>query len=86
METYNIAIGEDESQAFQVGIFPDSNQSSCRYRVFRNGKMVASLSPNSQGFLDICQNPGRISDELLDKFSEAIELRHPERLDDESDD
>jgi len=42
--------------------------------------MVAVLSPNSQGFLDICQNPAGISDKLLDKLSEAIELRHPERL------
>lgn len=83
METYNITTGEDEQHIFQVGIFPDTNHSSCRYRIFQNGKMVAALSPNSQGFLDICQNPACINDEVLDKLSEAIELRHPERLLDE---
>lgn len=80
METYNITTSEDEQHDFQIAIFPDTIHSSCRYHVYQNGKMVAVLSPNSQGFLDICQNPAGISDKLLDKLSEAIELRHPERL------
>jgi len=80
METYKVTTSEGEQHVFQVGIFPDTNHSSCRYRVYQNGKMVAALSPNSQGFLDICQNPAGISDELLDKLTDAIELRHPERL------
>jgi len=77
METYKIALGDGVVHSFEVVIYPHYQQPSCRYGVLQDGKPVASLSPDSQGFLHLCQNPGNIGGEVLDMLCEAIELRHP---------
>jgi len=77
METYRIALGDGVVHSFEVAMYPHHQQPSCRYGVFQDGKPVASLSPDSQGFLYICQNPGNISGDVLDLICEVIELRHP---------
>jgi len=80
METYTIALGDGGVHSFEVAIYPHHQQPSCRYNVFQETKLIASLSPDSQGFLYICQNPGGISEDLLDLLCEAIELRHPHNI------
>ncbi|QDW25116.1 hypothetical protein FFJ24_009960 [Pedobacter sp. KBS0701] len=80
METYRIALGDGIVHSFEVAIYPHHQQPSCRYGVFQDGKPVASLSPDTQGLLYLCQNPGNISGDVLDLLCEAIELRHPRYL------
>ena len=82
METYTIAMGNGGVQTFQVSMYPHHQQPVCRYSIFQEGKLMASLSPDSQNFLNICQNPGGISDDVLDLLCEAIELRHPYNIPD----
>ncbi|WP_053058452.1 hypothetical protein [Pedobacter sp. BMA] len=83
VEAYTIAMGDGETHTFHVNIYPHHAQSTCRYSVFQGEKLVAALAPNSQGFLYICQNPGDIREDLLDQLCEAVELRHPDIIDDD---
>lgn len=83
VEAYTIAMGDGETHTFHVNIYPHHAQSTCRYSVFQGEKLVASLSPNSQGFLYICKNPGNVREEVLDQLCEAVELRHPDIIHDE---
>ena len=80
METYHIALGDGGVQTFEVAIYPHLQESGCRYSVFQDQKLVAKLSPDSQGFLYLCQNPGSIGEEVIDLLCEVIELRHPNNI------
>ena len=83
LEYYTIAMGDGETHTFHVTVYPHQAQSTSRYRIIQGGQLVASLSPNSQGFLYICKNQGNIREEVLDQLCEAVELRHPDIINDD---
>ena len=78
MDNYTITISHDkEIHHFQVGEYPHHDDQRCKYRVFENGRYVASFEPDAHNFLHICQNPGEIAEELLHELADQIEINIP---------
>ena len=86
METYQIATGDGKVQSFEIAIYPHHLQPNCRYSVFQNGKLTASLSHDDQGIISICQKYEDIDESILDLLCEAIEVRHPQNFQEENPD
>jgi hypothetical protein len=83
MENYPISITADKKvHHFEVGEYPHHNDDRCKFRVFEDGLYVASFEPDAQDFLQICQNPGRIDEEILHLLADQIEAHHPHGIND----
>ena len=80
MENYPITISTDkEVHHFEVGEYPHHDETKCRYKVFENGKLVASFEPDAQNVLHLCRNAEGLDEELLHQLADQIEarLQHP---------
>lgn len=77
MEKYAIIISPEIQYHFQVGAYPHHSTGGCKYKIYLEDSFVASLEPDGQDFLHVCQNPGNIDLEVLHLLAEQIELRHP---------
>jgi hypothetical protein len=83
MENYPITVSVDkEVHHFEVGEYPHHEDDRCKFRVFENGVYVASFEPDAHEFLQICQNPGNIQNEVLNLLADKIEAHHPHGLND----
>lgn len=78
MENYIISISPTHQYHFQVEQYPHHATGSCKYKIYQDGKFVASLEHDGQNFLHVCQNPADIDLEILHLLAEKIELRHPD--------
>jgi hypothetical protein len=80
MTNLPITITKDkEVHHFEVGEYPHHDESRCRYKVFENGKLIASFEPDAQNLLHICQNTSGLDEEILYLLADQIEntLQHP---------
>lgn len=78
MENYPISISVDkEIHHFEIGEYLHHNGESCKVKVFQEGKLVASFEPDDHNYLHICQNPGKLDEELLHLLADQIEAHHP---------
>jgi hypothetical protein len=78
MENYPITISKDKDvHHFEVGEYAHHHDEKCKFRVFENGVYVASFEPDEQQFLHICQNPGKVDEEILHLLADQIETHHP---------
>jgi len=83
MENYPITVSVDkEVHHFEVGEYLHNEDGQCKFRVFENGAYVASFTPDSHDFLQICQNPGGIKEEVLHVLADQIEAHHPHGIND----
>ena len=83
MENYPVTISKDsEVHHFEVGEYPHHSEESCKYKIFENGVYVASFEPDAQDFLHICQNPGKVDEEILYLLADKIEGHHPQGIND----
>lgn len=78
MENYHIDISLDNQvHHFEIGEYLHHGGESCKVKVFISGKMVASYEPDEYNYLHICQNPGKLKEELLHLLADQIEAHHP---------
>ena len=85
MENYPITISLDkEIYHFEIGEYLHHNGESCKVKVFQEGKLVASFEPDKSNFLHICQNPGKLKEELLHLLADQIEAHHPQGINKEA--
>jgi hypothetical protein len=77
MEKYAVIISPEIQYYFEVEQYPHQVSGGCKYKVYQEGEFLASLEPDGQDFLHVCQNPGAIDVEILHLLAEQIELRHP---------
>jgi len=79
MENFPIRVTlNKEVHFFEVGEYLHHNNAGCKYKVFENGALVASFEPDAHEFLHICQNPGKIDEEILHLLADEIEAHHPQ--------
>ncbi|EHQ28831.1 hypothetical protein [Mucilaginibacter paludis] len=81
MENYPITISKNKNKKvhqFEVGEYAHHDDAKCKYRVFEDGVYVASFEPDAHNFLQICQNPGKIEEDILHLLAEQIEVHHPQ--------
>jgi hypothetical protein len=82
MENYPIKISVDKAvHHFEVGEYLHHDE-RCKFKVFENGVYVASFTPDDHDFLQICQNPGDINEEILHLLADQIEAHHPQGIND----
>jgi hypothetical protein len=82
MENYPITISVDKAvHHFEVGEYLHHDE-RCKFKVFENGTYVASFTPDDHDFLQICQNPGGIDEEILHLLADQIENHHPQGIND----
>lgn len=78
MDNFPIIVSKDqEVHHFEVGEYLHYDNTSCKFRVFENGKFVASFEPDAHDYLHICQNPGGVDEEILHLLADQIETHHP---------
>jgi hypothetical protein len=81
MDNYAITISKEKAiHHFEVGEYAHHQDNKCKYRVFENGKYVASFTPDDQDFLHICENPANIDEEILNLLADQIEAHHPQGI------
>lgn len=81
MENYLITVNNDKDiHRFEVGEYAHYEEDKCRYRIFENGTYVASFEPDALDFLHICQNPGKLDEQVLHLLAEQIEAHHPQTI------
>ena len=74
MENYSVSISLDkEIYHFEIGEYLHQNGEGCKVKVFQRGKLVASFEPDKNNFLHICQNPGKLQEELLHLLADQME-------------
>lgn len=84
MENYPISINKNRQvRHFEIGEYAHHHDGKCKFRIFENGEYVASFEPDDQQFLHICQNPGKINEEILHLLAEQIEKHHPHGITDD---
>lgn len=77
MEKINIAIAADsEVHSFEVADYPHHKHGHCKFEVFQDGKLVAGFDPDAQHILHICNNKGRLSEDVLHLLAHEIERFH----------
>lgn len=78
MENYPITVSAgNQTYYFEVGEYLHHDDQNCKYKVFADGKMVASFEPDAQHFLHVCQNPGSLDEMILHQLADRIEAHHP---------
>jgi len=78
MENYLVTITlKKQTHQFEVGEYLHHDDERCKFKVFENGKMVASFEPDAHQYLQVCQNPGNLDDKVLDLLADKIEAHHP---------
>jgi hypothetical protein len=77
MEKHVLIISPEVQYEFQVGQYPHHSSRGCKYKIYLEEKLVASLEPYGRGFLHVCQNVGNIDMEILHLLAEQIEVHHP---------
>lgn len=86
MENYPITISIDkEVYHFEIGEYLHQNGETCKFKVFQEGKLVASFEPDDYHFLHICQNPGKLEEGLLHLLADQIESHHPHGINKDKD-
>ena len=79
MDNFPVTISHDkEIHSFEVGEYLHHDGERCKYRVFEDGRFVASFEPDEHQYLHICQNPGSLNEELLHLLADQIEAHHPQ--------
>jgi len=78
MDNYSISVSMGKAvHDFEVGEYLHHDGESCKFKVFQDGVMVASFEPDSHEYLQICQNPGKLKEDLLHLLAYQIEAHHP---------
>lgn len=71
----SVAIG-DENQHFEIRDYMHHDETHCKYEVFKQGLFIGSFEPDHHKILHICQNPGVVSEEVLNLICEQLEGYH----------
>ena len=78
MDNFLITVTKDkEVRHFEIGEYLHSEDEKCKFRVFESGNFVASFEPDEYMFLHVCQNPGKLQNQILDLIADEIEAHHP---------
>jgi len=86
MEKYKVKYGSDhKTYEFLVREYPFKDGETCKYTVFFEDKIIASLEPDRNHVLNICKNDSGFDEELLGLLADEIEYRHPNLIPDPKD-
>jgi hypothetical protein len=79
METnYPISVSVDQkTYHFEVGEYLHQDGERCKFKVFKEGMLVASFEPDRHQLLHLCQNQGKVEEQILHLLADQIEARHP---------
>ena len=66
----------DETYHFEVIDYMHHSGEQCKFKVFRDGKLVASFEPDANEYIRICRNQGGIDEEVLYMVADEIEHYH----------
>ncbi len=78
MENFPVTISVDKSvQHFEIGEYLHHSGETCKFKVFKNGVWVASFEPDPHEYLRVCNNPGKLGEQVLHLLADQIETHHP---------
>jgi hypothetical protein len=74
MGKFPLTISKDkELYYFEVGEHPHHSGEGCKFRVFEDGVFVAAFEPDAHENLRICNNSGKLDEEILYLLADEIE-------------
>lgn len=78
MDNYSLTINANKQvHHFEVGEYLHHDHERCKFKVFENGRLIASFEPDEHLYLHVCQNPGGLNEEVLHLLAGQIEAHHP---------
>lgn len=63
----------NESVDYEVVDYAYDDSNRCTFEIFREGVFIASFKPDPNGFLHLCQNPGKLDEATLDTLAARLE-------------
>ena len=72
MERFQIIIGNNPAQTFEVRDYVHHENDRCKFEVFQDGKMLLSLEPDEDS-LRTCKNLGGLEAETIHLIIDKIE-------------
>jgi hypothetical protein len=79
MEKFEISVTEDsQNRHLEVLDYMHHNgqEGHCKYEVFEAGQFIGSFEPGMHHHLNICKDPGVVSEGLLHLIAEQLERYH----------
>jgi len=77
MEKFEISVKvNNENQHFEIRDYMHHEDDKCKYEVFKSGQFVGSFEPDNHKVLHLCQNPGMISEKVLNLICDQLERYH----------
>jgi hypothetical protein len=77
MEKFEISVTVDhENHHFEIRDYMHHEEDKCKYEIFREGQFIGSFEPDHHKILHVCQNPGVVSEKVLDLIAEQLEGYH----------
>ena len=74
MEKFEISVtSNNQNHHFEVLDYMHHDGEQCKYEIFKSGVFVGSLEPGTHKHLNICKNPGIISEYLLHLVADQLE-------------
>jgi hypothetical protein len=78
MSLHTISVTLDKKNyKFEVGEYPHYDNERCKYKVFKDGVLVASFAPDRHHILHLCKNNGDLKEPLLHVIADKIEQLNP---------
>ncbi|GAA4104287.1 hypothetical protein [Mucilaginibacter panaciglaebae] len=71
----SVAVGK-ENQHFEIRDYMHHEGDKCKYEVFKEGQFIGSFEPDNHKVLHICQNPGVVSENILNLICDQLEGYH----------
>ncbi|MXV50204.1 hypothetical protein GS399_04415 [Pedobacter sp. HMF7647] len=75
MDRFHLSITHQDSRTenFEVAEYLHHSDTHCKFEIFQNGKLIASLEPDKNEYLHVCKNPGGIDYETLHLIIHKLE-------------
>lgn len=77
MENFQISVTVgNENQHFEIRDYMHHDKAHCKYEAYRDGVFIGGIEPDHHKILHICQNPGVVSEEVLNLICDQLERYH----------
>jgi len=74
MQKHHITVTKDDQVFnFEVADYPHHQHDHCKFEVFQGDSLVAGFEPDAQQILHICNNTGKLDEEVLYLLADEIE-------------
>lgn len=69
-------VYQKKNYKFEVAAYLHHDGERCKFKVFQDGKLMASFAPDKHHLLHLCKNYGNLREPVLHLVADQIEALH----------